>query len=123
MAPSVALNAAMAAMPGAKLSGFSFPGDHPYYRVRLRAPGEIARLWGMTTLYVGAGDGKVLSLYDTRLPHALPRMLLDTDYPLHTGQIGGFFGRMLVLLVGLSLIAMIAMGIGLWWVRRPKPRP
>ncbi len=123
IAPSRALAAAMTAMPGAKLSGFSFPGDAPYYRVRVRAPGEIQRLWGMTTIYIAADDGRVLGLYDARRLHGAPRMLLDTIYPLHTGQIGGFFGRLIVLMLGLSLIAMIGLGVGLWWVRRPKPRP
>ena len=108
---------------GAKLSGFSFPGDAPYYRVRVRAPGEIRRLWGMTTIYIAADDGRVLGLYDARRLHSAPRMLLDIIYPLHTGQIGGFFGRLIVLMLGLSLIAMIGLGVGLWWVRRPKPRP
>ncbi len=122
IAPSRALDAALAAMPGARLSGFSLPGANPYYRVRVRAPGEIPRLWGMTTLYVDASDAKVLSIYDARRPHSLPRMLLDTDYPLHTGQIGGFFGRLFVMLVGLSLVAMIGLGAYLWWIRRPKPR-
>ena len=123
VAPSRALAAAMTAIPGAKLSGFSFPGSNPYYRVRVRAPGEIPRLWGMTTIYVGAADGRVLSLYDARRLHSPPRVLLDTVYPLHTGQIGGVFGRLIVMLVGLSLIAMAGLGVGLWWVRRPKPRP
>ncbi len=122
VAPSRALAAAMKAMPGAKLSGFSFPGDNPYYRVRMRAPGEIQRLWGMTTIYVAADDGRVLGLYDARRPHSAPRMLLDTIYPLHTGQIGGFFGRLIVLLVGVLLIIMIGLGVNLWWVRRPKAR-
>jgi len=123
VAPSRALAAAMKAMPGAKLSGFSFPGANPYYRVRVRAPGEILRLWGMTTIYVGATDGRVLSVYDARRLHSAPRVLLDIIYPLHTGQIGGLFGRLIVIMVGLSLIAMIGLGVGLWWVRRPKPRP
>ena len=120
--PSRALAAAMTAMPGARLSGFSFPGSNPYYRVRVRAPGEIPRLWGMTTIYVGVTDGRVLSLYDARRLHSAPRVLLDTIYPLHTGQIGGLLGRLIVMLAGLSLIAMLGLGVGLWWVRRPKPR-
>ena len=122
IAPSRALQMALSAVPGARLSGFSFPGDHAYYRVRVRAPGEITRLWGMTTIYVAAADGRVLDIYDARRPHALPRMLLDTVYPLHTGQIGGFFGRLIVVLLGLCLIAMIGLGVSLWWVRRPRPR-
>ncbi len=122
IAPSRALATAMAAIPGSRLSGFSFPGANAWYRVRVRAPGEITRLWGMTTIYVGAADGKVLDIYDARRPHALPRMMLDTVYPLHTGQIAGFLGRMLVLFTGLALIAMIGLGGYLWWVRRPKPR-
>ncbi len=117
--PSVALKAAMNAYPGSSLSGFSFAdSETPWYKARLRAPGEMPRIWGMTTVFVGAQTGEVLSRYDARAVHAPARFLLDVLYPLHTGQIAGVFGRMVQLLIGLWLIAMIGLGLGLWWVRR-----
>ena len=117
--PSVALAAALAPYPGATLSGFSLPGeDTSWYKVRLRAKGEIPRIWGLTTVYIDAHDGRVLSAYDARQAHGPARLVLDTIYPLHTGQIGGIAGRILQLLIGLWLIAMAGLGISLWWTRK-----
>ena len=49
--PSAALTTALAQYPGATLSGFSMPdSDTPWYKVRLRAKGEMPRIWGLTTL-------------------------------------------------------------------------
>jgi uncharacterized iron-regulated membrane protein len=117
--PSAALSAAIAPYPGATLSGLSMPdADTPWYKIRLRAKGEMPRIWGLTTLYVNAHDGHILSNYDARQAHGPARLMLDTIYPLHTGQIGGVTGRIVQLLIGLWLIAMIGMGISLWWTRK-----
>ncbi len=117
--PSVALKAVMTTYPDSTLSGFSFADlETPWYKARLHAKGEMPRIWGMTTVFVSAQTGEVLSTYDARLAHAPARFLLDVIYPLHTGQIAGVFGRMVQLLIGLWLIAMIGLGVGLWWVRR-----
>ncbi|MFT4075492.1 MAG: PepSY-associated TM helix domain-containing protein [Asticcacaulis sp.] len=123
IAPSQALNAALSAYPGATLSGFSMAADdQPFYKIRLHAPGEMPRIWGMTTVFVSATDGRILSVYDARRLHSAPRLLLDVIYPLHTGQIGGFFGRIVQLLIGLWLLAMIGLGLTLWWKRRRLSR-
>lgn len=117
--PSIALSTALTQYPGATLSGFSMPdSDTPWYKVRLRAKGEMPRIWGLTTLYVNAHDGRVLSHYDARQAHGPARLMLDTIYPLHTGQIGGAAGRIVQLLIGLWLMTMIGIGISLWWTRR-----
>lgn len=116
--PSVALKAGLAAFPGATVSGFSLPGDNPWYRVRLHAKGEMPRIWGMTTVFVSAANGQVLSAYDARQAHAPARFLLDVAYPLHTGQIAGPAGRIVQLILGLWLMAMIGLGLSLWWTRR-----
>lgn len=116
--PSAALTTALTPYPGATLSGFSMPDtDTPWYKIRLRAKGEMPRIWGMTTVYVSAHDGRISSGYDARQAHGPARFMLDTIYPLHTGQIGGPAGRIVQLLIGLWLMAMIGMGIGLWWTR------
>ncbi|ESQ85178.1 hypothetical protein AEAC466_05570 [Asticcacaulis sp. AC466] len=119
IAPSQALNTALDTYPGATLSGFSTPKDDaPWYRVRLRAAGEMPRIWGMTTVYISARNGHVLTAYDARQAHKPARKMLDTLYPLHTGQIGGVAGRIVQLLIGLWLIAMIGLGVSLWWTRK-----
>ena len=120
--PSIALKAALQRFPGATISGFSLPSDNPWYRVRLHAKGEMPRLWGMTTLYISSADGQVLSAYDARQAHAPVRFLEDLAYPLHTGQILGPAGRVVQLLIGLWLMAMIGLGISLWWTRRQMVR-
>jgi len=38
--------------------------------------------------------------------------------PLHTGQIAGLSGRILSLLVGIWLLAMMVLGLGMYWKRR-----
>ncbi len=120
--PSVALKAALQAVPGATISGFFLPSDHGWYRVRLHAPGEMPRIWGMTTVFIDAGDAHILSLYDARKAHAPARFLLDVAYPLHTGQIAGPIGRIVQLLIGLGLMTMIGLGMSLWWTRRQTMR-
>ena len=117
--PSVALKTALAPYPGATLSGFSLPGeDTPWYKVRLRTKGELPRIWGLTTVYIDARNGFILSTYDPRHAHGPARLVLDTIYPLHTGQIGGIAGRILQLLIGVWLMAMAGLGISLWWTRK-----
>jgi len=117
--PSQALAAALGRYPGAQLSGFSFPSDdRPSYKVRLRARGEMPRFWGLTTVFVDARSGAVLSTYDARRPATFSRALLDTAYPLHTGQIGLLPGRLAQLLIGVWLMAMAGLGVGLWWKRK-----
>lgn len=120
--PSVALKSALASFPGATVSGFSLPSDNAWYRVRLHAKGEMPRIWGMTTVFVSTADGHVLSAYDAGKVHAPARFMLDVAYPLHTGQIAGPVGRVVQLVIGLWLVAMIGLGLSLWWTRRQMVR-
>ena len=121
--PSQALTTALAVYPKARLSGFSMAGaDRPWYKIRVHAPGEMPRIWGMTTVYISSSDGHVLNTYDARRLHSPARVMLDTIYPLHTGQIGGIPGRIVQLLIGAGLLLMIGLGASLWWKRRSLSR-
>lgn len=116
-----AITVALDRYPGATLSGLSMPGDDtPWYRIRVRAPGEMRRNWGTTHVYVAATDGAVLRTDDARTTHA-GRRVYDVLYPLHTGQIGGAFGRGLALAIGAWLTLMIVLGLRLHLARR-RPR-
>ena len=113
-----AITTALARHPGATLSLVSMPDtDQAWYKVRLRAPGEIRRVYGETALYVDAHDGSVLLDRDAQsMP--LNERIANAFYPIHTGEFLGLFGRVLVLIVGLSLLTMAAFGACLWWTRR-----
>ena len=115
-----AISAALEAYPGASFSGMYLPDhDTPWYRVRLRAPGEVPRKWGATTVFVSQASGEILHSYDASDPEP-GRAVIDTVYPLHTGQIGGWVGRGLVFAIGLWLVGMIGFGIALWTKRRSR---
>jgi uncharacterized iron-regulated membrane protein len=119
--PASAIEAALTRFPNGEISGVSMPEtDAQWYRIRLRAHGEMPRMWGRSTVYVSAQTGEVLGAYDARASQPAARVMLDTLYPLHTGQIGGPVGRVIVILIGAWLLTMIGVGLNLWWARRTR---
>ncbi|SDE74023.1 PepSY-associated TM helix domain-containing protein [Kordiimonas lacus] len=113
-----AVAAAQDRFPQAKVSMFTLPSStKPYYRIRLLQAGELRRLYGETTVYVDAQDGKVLKAYDAL---ALPvgQRFLNSFYGIHTGGTFGLIGRLLSIITGLWLLAMMVFGLRLWWLRR-----
>ena len=119
---AAAIATALQTYPGASFSGVSLPDEEePRYRVRLRNAGEVPRKWGTTIVWVGAQDGRVLGTYDAAAPRP-GRAITDTMYALHTGQIGGLAGRLVVLAIGFCLLTLIALGLPLWWKRRAVRR-
>ncbi len=67
-------------------------------------------------LFVSATNGRILSDHpSTGAP--VGRRFVDSIYPFHTGQWAGIAGRLLVLLQGIWLIAMIILGLQLWRTR------
>jgi uncharacterized iron-regulated membrane protein len=115
-----ALQVALQQVSGAGLSGAAFPkADAPWYRVRVRQPGELRRVYGTTTVYVAAADGRVLRVEDA-LRATPARAFMDALYPVHTGEAAGPLGRLLSLAFGSWLLTMLVLGIGLWSARRRK---
>ncbi|WP_293857232.1 PepSY domain-containing protein [Sphingomonas sp. SCN 67-18] len=104
--------------PEARLTRIDYPAaGTPYYGVQFSQPGEAATIFGSTMVSVAAADGRIVGRVDPFTMSARSR-LLDLLYPIHTGEIGGLAGRILVLLIGLWLAAMLALGFWLWRARR-----
>jgi len=121
--PAHAVQVALARFPGATFSGLTMPSDErPWYRVRLRQPGEIRRVFGTTTVLVGLGNGATEVANDPR--HASwQRRFVAACFPVHTGEAAGLAGRLLALATALGLLTAIVLGGTLWWRRRRPEIP
>jgi uncharacterized iron-regulated membrane protein len=120
LGPARAVALALGRFPGATFSGLTMPSaTQPWYRVRVRQPGELRRVYGTTTVYVDPADGAIDVVNDAR---AAPwrRRFLDACYPVHTGEAAGAAGRAAVLATALGVITSIVLG-GCLWVRRRRP--
>jgi uncharacterized iron-regulated membrane protein len=123
--PGGAIERALARFPDSTFSGLAMPADgRPWYRVRVRQPGEIRRVFGTTAVYISPLDGRTLGVNDaTRV--SWRRRFLDATYPVHTGEVAGLPGRLLALASGLMVLTSLLLGAAMWWRRRAPttPRP
>lgn len=114
-----ALEKAAAQFPGAQWIRLYLP-SHPtsFYSVQLHQPGE-SRAWiGRTFVTVGV-HGDILNVHDALTAHPKDRVL-DLAYPLHNGEIAGWFGRIGILLAGLSLPTLLVTGAMAWLGKRRR---
>jgi len=121
ISPEQAVARALRLHEGARISGVVFPSpESPWYRIWLLTNNEPRQAFGRTTVWV-AGDGEVIARY--RPADAPPAArLMDSLYPLHTGQAFGLWGRTLAAAIAIWLIAMGALGVSLWSARRSRAR-
>ena len=123
VAPQAALDAARARFPDAAFVRIVLPtAKSPVYTIRLRQPDEI-RIWsGVTMVTVDAASGRVVHVYD---PTAAPlsNRLADAAFSVHSMEVGGLIGRILLMLAGLALPVLYVTGIWAWLKkRRTEPR-
>jgi uncharacterized iron-regulated membrane protein len=119
---SGAVRAAEARVPGSSLTMIAWPtAQDATYRVRLRAPGELRRAYGLTTVFVDANTGAVRQALPANAG-PVGRRFADLLYAVHTGEAEGLAGRLFNVLIGLWLIVMTGLGIALW-SRRRRRRP
>ncbi|MDB5584728.1 MAG: PepSY protein [Bradyrhizobium sp.] len=117
--PRIGIAAAVAsaerALPGSSLTAITtMPSEaNAIYRVRLLAPDEFRRAFGTSTVDVDAVSGRVLHVRRATEASAAA-MFMDILYAVHTGEIAGTVGRLLVMSIGAWLATMIALGTLLW---------
>lgn len=119
---AAAVETAMGRFPDASLTSVSFPDqDDKSYTIRLLQPGENRRAYGTTTVVVSAVDGSIRGAFDALA--ANPRRgFIDGLFPFHTGELGGLFGRILIMTIGIWLMTVSILGFLLWRKRRHSPR-
>lgn len=116
--PAEAMRIALSHVPGSRLSALSMPtAGEPWYEIRLYEPGDMPRMWGKSTLYLSASDGHILSDNPAGSGSA-GRTFVESLYPIHTGQIGGFAGRGALLVLGIWFVLMTVLGVRMWLAAR-----
>ncbi len=115
-----ALGAARELYPDARLSIISMPeSGQPYFKIRLLQEHELRRVFGKTFVLVGAENGEVLANFDAATRPVRNR-IVDAFYAVHTGEAAGLPGRILVLVGGTGLFALIGLGLSLWASRKRR---
>ncbi len=120
VSPAHAIRAALVLHPQAQFSGMYPPNaEDPFYTIRLLTPTEPGQKFGKTAVLVSPVSGKVL-VDQAANAYPIPRRLVNSLFPLHTGQIAATPGRLVNLLVGVFLLTMMGLGFALWWKRRAR---
>lgn len=113
-----AAQAAGALFPAARVSRIGLPATPGLpYEIRLRQPGEVRQGDGNTRVTVDAATGRVLRVRDP-LHAPAGDAFIDWQFPLHTGEAFGTFGRIVVSVVGLAPLAFLVTGLAVWRQRR-----
>jgi uncharacterized iron-regulated membrane protein len=117
-----AYSVARARFPGSTLVRITLPtARSPVYFFRLLQPDDNRRWAGTSTLAVDPASGAIVDAYDSR-NGPLANRLTDAIYSVHTGDVGGVVGRLLVLLAGLSLPTLAVTGAITWFRKRRVTR-
>lgn len=115
--PQQAYLAGRAHFPAAAFVSLTIPSvKAPVYTVRLRQDAEPRAWAGMTSVTIDPASGRTLHVYDA-VEAPLSNQIVDAAFAIHSGEISGIFGRILVMLAGLALPTLYVTGV--WaWLRR-----
>ena len=116
IAPSAAVAAARAQLPGARLAWIETP-PAAAYRLRMQVPGDPSFRFPHSYVWIDAFTGEALAVEDAR--EAAPGSGVNNWlHPLHDGSAGGLAGRLLAALAGLFPLALFMTGLMRWRARR-----
>jgi len=117
---AAAASAAEASIPGSSFVGTTLPtSEDATYRAWVNEPGEYFREggYGGSLVFVNSNDGSIRGVWP--LQEASPAYkFMALPYPVHTGEISGPIGRVLVLLLGFWLMTMTIIGLILFFRQR-----
>ena len=121
--PQAALDRARAHFPHAVFVRLTFPTPAaPIYAIRLRQMDEIRAWSGVTSVILDARSGRTLDVYDP-LKAPLSNRLADAAFSVHSAEIAGLGGRVLLMIAGLALPALYVTGIWAWLRKRRRKVP
>jgi uncharacterized iron-regulated membrane protein len=117
----VACTAALA-VPGARVTQISLPNATGIYRIWMKYPEDSTPL-GRTNLLIDPYSGAVLWERTSRSAPATTRFFRQWNRELHTGDLLGWPGKILMCLMSLTLPVLAVTGPLFWFRKRRKVRP
>jgi vanillate O-demethylase ferredoxin subunit len=105
----------------APIRNVRFPGGHDRIVVIYADATSTTRPRATNQIWYDGYTGAVLGTYE---PAALPsgNLIFDALLIVHTGEIFGWFGRLLVAMAALMLVTLAISGVWQWWLRRRLAR-
>jgi uncharacterized iron-regulated membrane protein len=112
---------ALATASGSTFSAITLPtAQNPGYEVRLWSPSDGRAFWGSRVVRVSP---RGTPLPSTSGSQSVADKLSPTFYPIHTGQLGGMWGRIAAFAAGVLLCVTAVLGVVLWRNRSTARRP
>jgi uncharacterized iron-regulated membrane protein len=117
-----AARAATRALPDATVTFVSLPaGPRDVYRLALRRPSDVRRVSGNNRVWIDQYSGEVVSAR-TIATMSAGDVVLEWQFPLHSGEAFGLAGRLVVFTVGLVPTLLAVTGTTIWWRKRRARR-
>jgi len=116
--PDSALALARAALPGTTPFQLNVPGPTEAYVIRARYP-EDRTPGGRSMVVLNPYSGKVLFAEGSRGAPAGARLVI-LNRAIHTGDVWGIPGKLLVSLASLAALAQVFTGLTMWLKRRQR---
>lgn len=118
ISPEKAIDSARAALPGAKPIAFTLPaGAKGSYFVPMRYPEDLTpggRSWVVVEQYTGAA----LFVESSRTAPGGTKIII-VNRAIHTGDIGGYWTKVVASLSSLMVVLQALTGYYMWW-KRPR---
>jgi uncharacterized iron-regulated membrane protein len=110
-----AIEIAQAQFPHARWDHLHPPKDSDgVFEVALRQPNEVQRSYGRTQVHIDRYTGNILKVVDPNHGSAADAFFA-AQFPLHSGEALGMFGRWLVFVTGLTPAVLYVTGLVVWW--------
>jgi uncharacterized iron-regulated membrane protein len=104
-------------VPTARMSNMGYDAYRGYYRAGFHTPEDPMASAGGAHVYVNAVDGSIRAIH---LPGqgTVADVIMEWQFPLHSGQAFGVVGRVIISLAGLFIAVLSVTGVILWWRKR-----
>jgi uncharacterized iron-regulated membrane protein len=120
--PDDAIRSASAALPGAEPLAVSIPGGpRASYSVAMHFPEDLTP-GGRSWVIVDQFSGQSLYVESSRNPPAATGFV-TANRAIHTGDIFGYFSKILMSLASLMLVVQVITGYYMWWKKLRAPKP
>jgi uncharacterized iron-regulated membrane protein len=117
-----AIASARRVFPGAELKSLSLPGGPAgYYVAAFRQAGEANITFPASKVWVDPYTGAILASLDPN-QFSAGETLINLAFPIHSGEVFGLPGRLIIFATGLMPLALYITGSAQWWRKRAAPK-